>query len=446
MKAVKKYLLFISILLLIITFVISSPISNLDELWNFSMGKNIANGLLPYKDFNLIIMPLYPFVNGLILAVFGKTLLTFRISYILIIFLINVMIYKVFKKLNIKFSYILMTIITFLLLRYGYNDYNLFQVLLTLLIIYLELKENKNNLLIGLLCGIAIINKQTTGLILSIIALISPIILEKFNFKQTIERIMGMLIFILTFTLYVTYNNLWPDFIDQTVLGIFTFSNKLLVTKTIPVLILVFIFVIYSILTKKEDKNKKLLLMYAIGSLVVIYPICDYIHLLLGLIPLTILVFYYLKDIKLSFKSLIYIVIIINLVFSVKYLKSYITSPKINNYQVYNNLILENDKKEDLDIITTYLKENDNTYILDFTASKYMLAINRYNKYYDLFMNGNFGKKGEEEIIEQLGQENFKLLINDNFKHYQRPTKILEYVHNNYHMTGTIGKFNIYEK
>ena len=445
MKDVTKYILYGSILLLIVTCVLAQPIGNLDELWNFSMGKNISNGLLPYKDFNLIIMPLYPFLNGLILLLFGKTLLTFRISYIIIIALINFMIHKISKQLNIKTSFILMFALTFLLLRYGYNDYNLFQLLLTLLIIFLELKPNKNNILIGLLCGIAVINKQTTGLVLSLVCLLSPIILEKFDLKQTIERIMGIIIFVLTFTLYLTYNNLWPSFIDQTVLGIFTFSNKLLVTKTIPILILVVGFIIYSLVTKKEDKTKKLLLMYSIASLVVIYPICDYIHLLLGIVPLMVLFFYNFKETKISLKPVVILFIIINLVFSFKYLNTYIKTNKVSDYKVYNNLILNN--TDDLKLLTDYLKKEDKVYILDFTASKYMLAIDRYNKYYDLFMNGNFGKKGEDEIIQELkNTSDLKLLINDDFKHYQRPINILNFVHENYEITGQIGNFNIYEK
>ena len=31
-----------------------------DEVWNFGFAKNIYEGLVPYKDFNMIVPPLYP--------------------------------------------------------------------------------------------------------------------------------------------------------------------------------------------------------------------------------------------------------------------------------------------------------------------------------------------------------------------------------------------------
>ena len=33
------------------------PIGNVDELWNFTFGNNIAMGLVPYRDFNLLQTP-----------------------------------------------------------------------------------------------------------------------------------------------------------------------------------------------------------------------------------------------------------------------------------------------------------------------------------------------------------------------------------------------------
>ena len=51
----------IAILLFLAT-VLPRNLANLDEIWNFNFARNIANGLIPYKDFNMVQTPLLPFI------------------------------------------------------------------------------------------------------------------------------------------------------------------------------------------------------------------------------------------------------------------------------------------------------------------------------------------------------------------------------------------------
>ena len=50
-----------------------------DEVWNYGFAYNIYTGLIPYKDFYMVITPLYPMINALILKMFGNSFLTFHI-------------------------------------------------------------------------------------------------------------------------------------------------------------------------------------------------------------------------------------------------------------------------------------------------------------------------------------------------------------------------------
>ena len=54
------YILFLLIAFLGI--VLPRNLQNLDEIWNFNFARNIANGLLPYKDFNMLQTPLLSFI------------------------------------------------------------------------------------------------------------------------------------------------------------------------------------------------------------------------------------------------------------------------------------------------------------------------------------------------------------------------------------------------
>ena len=51
----------IAILLFLAT-VLPRNLANLDEILNFNFARNIANGLIPYKDFNMLQTPLLPFI------------------------------------------------------------------------------------------------------------------------------------------------------------------------------------------------------------------------------------------------------------------------------------------------------------------------------------------------------------------------------------------------
>ena len=87
-------------------------------------------------------------------------------------------------------------------------------------------------------------------------------------------------------------------------------------------------------------------------------------------------------------------------------------------------------------------------YILDATASVYMIPIDKYNKDYDMFLKGNLGKDGEEGQIEKLkNEENAIILImNSKYKrNWQNPEKVRSYIINNKEKTGEIGNFEIYE-
>ena len=44
---------------------------NGDEIWNYGFAYNIATGLIPYKDFNMIVTPLFPMISAIFMKIFG---------------------------------------------------------------------------------------------------------------------------------------------------------------------------------------------------------------------------------------------------------------------------------------------------------------------------------------------------------------------------------------
>ena len=78
----KKFEKIISVLLLfgiIFSFIIIRPLNNLDELWNYSFAKNISDGLIPYKDFNLITTPFLAMIVACFLKIIFDGVIMTRI-------------------------------------------------------------------------------------------------------------------------------------------------------------------------------------------------------------------------------------------------------------------------------------------------------------------------------------------------------------------------------
>ena len=67
---------------------------NTDEMWNFAFGENIAEGLLPYRDFNYLQTPFSALVNALLFKVFGGHILVMRLGGAVLFTAMAVILYR----------------------------------------------------------------------------------------------------------------------------------------------------------------------------------------------------------------------------------------------------------------------------------------------------------------------------------------------------------------
>lgn len=86
----------------------------------------LAIGLIPYKDFNMIVGPTFPMFCGIFLTIFKQEMIVTRILGIIMNAFIFVMIYKIMSKLNIKeyIKYIILIIYAIIAKPYFAMDYN----------------------------------------------------------------------------------------------------------------------------------------------------------------------------------------------------------------------------------------------------------------------------------------------------------------------------------
>ena len=328
--------------------------------------------------------------------------------------------------------------------------------------------------------------------------------------KTTFIKIIGILIPIIFLIIYLVYNNAFYDFIDYTILGIKTFNNFIpyinlinsenIVIKLMSIFLPIFILISGINLLIKKDKKLYGFYFYSIASLIVIYPIADNIHFLIGITPFFIL-FVYLFNIFLKYilnklnninfesknklnnkleknnnlennkyyglnktkklkiklflyellKSLITLSLIVYIIFSCLILKDYFNnSEKNHNINHYKNIPISEGLINKINDIDDYiLSQNISVYILDAEAAIYMISIDHYNKDFDMFLKGNLGSSGEEGQIEKIKnlERGTKILIkNEKYSlNWQTPMEVIFYIKNNLHKVGEVNIFDIYE-
>ena len=187
MKSIKKeWIIVIALLFILASIIIIRPLNDLDEIWNYNFARNIADGKMPYKDFNMIQTPLVPILCSVFLNIFGNELIVMRILAIILCTLILFITYKILQKLKVNkhlnFTFIIFLI--YILKDHFRIDYNFFVLLNVLIIIYIELKlisdiksnediliTSNKDIFLGILAGICICSKQTTGICVSIVLL-----------------------------------------------------------------------------------------------------------------------------------------------------------------------------------------------------------------------------------------------------------------------------------
>ena len=444
LKKILKFLSFLLIFLLSIFYTYIITIADGDELWCFGFSYNLANNLIPYKDFNMIVTPLFPILSSIFLKVFANQLIGIHFFNALNITLIS---YLVYQKIGLKF---LPLVPVFIILpsSIGYNNLS-YQLMILLLLIIDNPKIKHQDLIIPFIISLIFLTKQTIGLTL----LLPCLIYSKTKLKSLVSFSVPLLLFLI----YLVYHESLFAFIDYCFLGMldFTIQNSNSSFLIIPELVIIFLSIIHLLLTRFRDKQIFYVLMFQI----VVFPIVEPAHFFIGLIPYIYII---IERIDCPLK---YTLIITAIAFcfstTIEYLREYNQeNSKIELYP-YPSLIYKRNMgygiseiiKDMTDLVELANNNYDNVY--NFTSLSYitkLLADVPINKY-DLINYGNMGYNGEAKILEEIkktcAKETCFFLINqqelyERDDRMQTSYKILNYVDTNYELKRSIYIYNIY--
>lgn len=485
---------------------LTAPATDLDEVWNYNTANAFAMGLIPYKQVSMITTPLLPMINSIFLKIVFNGIITYRVLMGIVFALIVLFIYLIIRELSSKklLSYICAFFIGTLLIKKFLLDYNYLFLLISLVIAFLEIrdiKKNENfnfnhNLCVGFLTGLAFLTKQTIGILLIFVMIFEVFIYMKksgfdLKFNKFIKligvRILGMMVPIIIFLIYLGITGAFNDFINYAIKGVREFSNNVpyyrlfdsndkVVSIISRLFIIVYIplfitFILESIKNKKlndELINIYVLAFCSIPVIAIIYPISDDFHLMVASVCALIIIAYLfilvLKKIDgfikidMFYKKLLLIgILVVIVLISFKNLiierninvKENVLVPFKHYEGIYVPKYLSNRISDVTDKVRSYSNSGRESIIIDAEAAIYDIVLNRYKKNYDMLLIGNIGEHGVEKIINEIKDSHnvYYFVKNPQYAlNWQLPEDIVDYIRNNLKYHETVSVFDVYYK
>lgn len=433
----KKIIKYIILFILILIFQIFLPL-DLDEIWNYGFAHNIATGLIPYKDFNMVITPLYPFLCSIFLIIKSNLIIVQILQSILILvsFYLCEKMYK--EKANI------LLILLFCFFNCIYPSYNSFLLFLLILLCYLE-SSNKNDYIIGFILGLMILTKQSVGICILTSSILYLCINKKLN--KIPKRLIGVFIPVTIFVIYLFISNSYNEFLDLCIYGLYDFGKyNRLDFNFIYVLFLVSLIIIIYLIIKKKDNY---IYWYLLAFLSIDVPMFDINHFNYFIIVFTIFVIIpKIKNIKINYNIITIVVLIgINIIVISNAIEkeAFYYPNKVNHFEY--KYISKKHEKELSKIKNIYNKyKNYNIVFLSRSSYLYKIMSNKKITYLDLISKGNFGYNGKDKLYKELDkQKNTLFVVQTTFtKNDQTDTNALVFVNKNCKKIDEFDDFKLY--
>ena len=414
--------------LFIFSFIINYfSIANNDVIWNYGFSYNVANGLKMYKDFNMVITPLYPTIFGLFMKLFGTNTIIFYLSNALIPTIIFYLIYKNYKNVLLE-MFLLISLVS------GPN-YNLLCLLFLFILIILE-DKNKNDYLIGFILGLVFLTKSSMG----VLSLASIYYIK--DIKKIFKRVIGFLVPNIIYILYFLKNGILNDYINYAFGSLFDFANK---NFNFSIGLIIFIISIIYLLYQFK-KKKDIMILYILLFQIMSYPIFNYIHIIFSLIPVLFYILINNKNkIYLKYRKVLAIIIICPILSTILQV-SFVDMSYGTNALKYK--LVETKYLSDANIIKENVNNLDNTYFIMYEAYYNKLLLGLDINRYDVMLSGNLGYNGEDNAIKYFDSLKLgtKFIIYKEYEGGQAPKKIYDYVKNNYRIYKSFDKYVVYVK
>lgn len=434
-KRYKSLILIIFLFLLFLLFNLTLLPTNLDEIWNYGFSHNLYSGLIPYKDFNMVITPFYPFIMSLGFHIFGSSMLVFHIEHAIILICLCVLLFLLIDKK----AWFIVALMLFPV-NVSFPSYNIFLYFLLVLIIYLE-KEKKSDYLIGFLLGLCVLTKHSVGL-----CLLLPSLYYIKDLKKVGRRFLGFIVPLFVFIIYLIITKSIIPFIDLCILGLFDFASEN--GKAFNIYFLLFIIMIGITMYFIVKDRKNLVNYYVLAFYSIMIPLFDIYHFMVAFLAFLILILSKVKkDIIKPGLFGISIILFATVLLMDSRFKSKIIYP--NNIKHFEYRFIDYDSILFTNKVNDYIKKNsDREFVFLNSNGYYFRLINDMKiSYIDLINAGNFGYNGSDKLLKEIKKRKNSIFLVDKSELSpikQSDKQALNYVIYNGKKIGNIDFFDIY--
>ena len=364
---------------------------NLDEVWNYGFSHSIYQGLIPYKDFNMILTPFYPFIMSLPFHIFGSSMLVFHVFNAILLSILSLLLFYLVKE---KAWFLILFF--FFPLPFSFPSYNLFLYFLFVIILILE-RRKSNDYLIGIILGITLLTKQSVGVCLLLVSFYYIKDLKKIG-----KRFVGFIIPVFIFILYLVFTRSVLEFLDLCFFGLFDFASSNGTGFNLYfVLFIIMIVVIVGLIIKNK---KNIYHYYALAFSSVMIPLFDTYHFQVAFIGLLTVIFM-MQNIKIPIKPILFslgVIIGVVVVTGVKRFDTEIIYP--NDIRHFEYRMLDKDSIEFTKEVNQYMEEHkDKKFFFLGSNGYYFRIVNDMDiSYIDLINRGNWGYDGSNKLLKEI--------------------------------------------
>lgn len=402
-----------------------------DKLIDFTHSYSLAKGLIPYRDFNMVVGPVYPAIMAFFLWVFGKNCFVFNIVNSLSVVLIYLII-RYHNKRTISFFFIVLFQV-FLIAKY-----NTFIIIFLYILYYLE-KDNVKykDYLIGFILALTIFTKIHVGAFL----ILPTFILHYKEPKVILKRFISFMITSSIIILILILLHSFKDFFNYTILGLFDFggstATKSLLSRFYALILILVIAIIVNIIEMKENKE----VIYFTCFLIIALPLIEPMHVATAVFPTVV---YFGDKIKYTDRGRI-IILISSFIFAIIIFASL---ARKNTFKYFGLKYYLSNNGSTISVLKIVHKENNHLpkgyqyfYFME-EAYFFKHDLNENITKYDFIWEGNMGYKGEERYIKEIDKKCKKtkcvFLTNmHTFSSVQISPKLIDYVTDNYKKVDT---------
>lgn len=415
--------------------------NNLDEIWNYNLSRAIVMGFVPYRDFNMVMPPLFIQFMALPLLI-SKTLFMYRIASSIFLTFTMWMFYKIVQwETDSRFA-LFVTLITIPFLDIATYNTMFFVCAMAAYIILTKCESNRAIFVMGMVTTISALGRQTSGtlLIFASLGLLIAFSDKEKRLKRSIVYMLGAFLVGIIFLIYLLSTGSFLKFWEYCFFALYkTEGNSAFNLTGVAGLVLTAAGCIIDIFKYRKTKEKKRIIHLILGLTVftIGVPIVDLMHVVYtGLwfsLPIAAIVREFFGE---KIKKSIWIMVdtfavLLSLELTFFSFSGAVFVDDIDEFRYvpvrsYIDLFAEIAAfNRDLE------SEGHRVYVFAKESAFFSIINDEYNAPYDLFLKGNLGLTDPMDYVkEACSDPNNYILMTEGYQesNWEAPEGVYEYV------------------